>query len=61
MAPMMRAPELTAISSSLLPGYGDRLTSVIVGEIEYDSIVTKRTEPFSIGVSVIGEPGELYT
>jgi len=41
MSPMMRAPELTAP----------------VGEIPYDSIVTKGEEPLPIAVSVIGTPG----
>ncbi|KAI1058905.1 hypothetical protein LB507_004038 [Fusarium sp. FIESC RH6] len=41
MSPIARAPEVTAIA----------------GQITYESIVTKREEPYPIGVSVIGAPG----
>lgn len=41
MAPMMRAPELTAP----------------VGEIQFHSTVTDRIEPLPIAVSIIGTPG----
>ncbi|KAK2591957.1 hypothetical protein QQS21_010363, partial [Conoideocrella luteorostrata] len=41
MSPMMRAPEVTAP----------------IGEIPYNSVVTKREEPLPIAVSVIGPPG----
>ncbi|PGH19536.1 hypothetical protein AJ80_03871 [Polytolypa hystricis UAMH7299] len=49
MSPMMRAPELTIIIYSQV--------FAMVGEITYESIVTKREEPLPIAVSVIGAPG----
>jgi len=58
MSPMMRAPELTAIGSVYLLKCAKAANMFsLVGEITYDSIVTKREEPFPIGVSVIGAPG----
>jgi hypothetical protein len=33
------------------------LTGFLVGEITYESIVTKREEPLPIAASVIGAPG----
>lgn len=55
----MRAPEVTAPGkscSALNPCRGFVLT-VIVGDIPYNSTVTKREEPLPIAVSVIGAPG----
>lgn len=58
MSPIMRAPELTAIGFVYLINCAKAANmSLLVGEITYDSIVTKREEPFPIGVSVIGAPG----
>ncbi len=57
MSPMMRAPELMAIGTSPCWSFRSPLTRFPVGEIKYDSIATKREEPFPIGVSVIGAPG----
>ncbi|KAI0189043.1 amidase [Astrocystis sublimbata] len=41
VSPMMRSPEITAI----------------VGEMTFESIVTKRTEPYPVAASVTGPPG----
>ena len=57
MAPIMRAPELTAPGSSPSSFLEVYLPVALVGEISYDSIVTKRAEPLPIAVSVIGAPG----
>ncbi len=57
MSPMMRAPELTAIGWVQLINCTKAANMLLlVGEITYHSIVTKREEPFPIGVSVIGAP-----
>lgn len=56
MSSMMRAPELTTISNSPVEILQVYSRVALIDEITYDYIVTKREEPLSIEVSVIGAP-----